>query len=75
METPVKQTPWQKCFARIGLSQAQLTKEMGFKNRSTVSRALRDEDGLITSRSQRKLLAVAKKVGRELHPSDLLPDD
>lgn len=74
MQTARPTTPWRRAFAHLGLPQAALTKELGFKNRSTISRALQDDEGLITPRSQKKLLALGKKIGREINPADLLPD-
>ena len=65
-------TPWQKVFARLGLTQAELAKAMGY-NRSAISRAI-NGDGLISGRNQAKLIRIGRDIGREIEPSDLIPD-
>lgn len=65
-------TPWRKVYARLGLSQAELARELGC-HRAKVSRALSDPRGLIHGRDTAKLLKVSRKIGKELRPSDFLP--
>lgn len=64
-------TPWQKVFARLGLTQAELAKAMGY-NRSAISRAINGE-GMISGRNQAKLIKIGRKLGREITPMDLIP--
>lgn len=65
-------TPWQKVFAKFGLPQNQLAKGIG-RHRSKVSRAIRDERGLINGSDQEKLMEFAKEAGVDLMPADLTP--
>lgn len=67
-----KETPWQRVFAKFGLPQAQLALAIG-RHRSKVSRAIRDEHGLISGRDQQALLDAAKERGVKLTPADLTP--
>lgn len=67
------QTPWQKVFAKFGLPQAQLAKGIG-RHRSKVSRALKDDRGLINGSDQAKLMEFAKEAGVALADADLLPE-
>ncbi len=66
-------TPWQRAFAHMGLTIHALAKELEI-SASTISRSLRDDDGFISGKNQRKLLALGKKIGREVPPHILLPD-
>jgi len=66
-------TPWQKVHAKFSLSPTALARELG-RHRSKVSRAIRDEKGLITGRDQELLLNTAKRLGVNLTPDDLTPD-
>lgn len=66
------QTPWQRVFAKFGLPQAQLATAIS-RHRSKVSRALKDERGLISGRDQEALLDAAKDRGVDLTPADLTP--
>lgn len=68
----VHQTPWQRVFAKFGLPQAQLASKIN-RHRSKVSRALKDERGLINGRDQEALLDAAKDAGVDLTPADLTP--
>jgi len=73
-QAPVEtRTPWQKVFARLGLSQADLAGRMGY-NRSALSRALNSETGLISGRNQVKLITIGREIDREIAAGDLLPD-
>lgn len=65
-------TPWQKVVDKLGLNASALASRIG-RHRSKVSRALKDEDGLISGRDQLLLMAVAKALDVELSPSDLTP--
>ena len=65
-------TPWQKVTAKLGISAAALAAKMG-RHRSKVSRAIKDDSGLISGRDQVLLMAVAKALDVELSPSDLTP--
>lgn len=67
------QTPWQRVFAKFGLPQAQLAKGIG-RHRSKVSRAIRDERGLINGSDQARLIEFAKERGVALKPADLTPE-
>ena len=65
-------TPWQRVTAKLGLIPSDLAAKLG-RHRSKLSRALKDEAGLISGRDQVLLLAVAKALDVELTPSDLTP--
>lgn len=69
----VAHTPWQKVFFRMGLSQSELARHLNC-HRSKISRAVRDNDGLINGRDQVKLLILADAMGVELLPDDFIPD-
>lgn len=71
--TPKPTTPWQRVFARFGLSQAELAREMGC-HRSRISVKVRDARGLISGEDQEKLLAAAGRRKVKLTPGDLLPE-
>lgn len=66
-------TPWQRVHAKFGLPQSQLAKGIG-RHRSKVSRALRDERGLINGTDQARLMEFAKAAGVALQPADLTPE-
>lgn len=65
-------TPWQKVYAKFGLSGNALAKEIG-RNRSKISREIRDERGLINGEDQELLLAAAARLGVDLKPDDMFP--
>lgn len=65
-------TPWQKVYARFGMTQSDFARAIG-RHRSKVSRALRDEKGLINGSDQELIIKVAKKLGKDISPNDLLP--
>jgi transcriptional regulator with XRE-family HTH domain len=65
-------TPWQRAFAKFGMTQAELAREMG-RDRSKLSKAINEDDGLISALDQVKLLKVAKRCGVDLRPEDLVP--
>lgn len=66
-------TPWQKVFAKFGMaSQSQFARAIG-RHRSKISRALRDEKGLISGRDQEHLLTVAAELKIGLKADDLTP--
>lgn len=69
---PATTTPWRKVVSKLGLSSSALAARMG-RHRSKVSRAIKDDEGLISGRDQVLLLAVAKALDVELSPSDLTP--
>lgn len=65
-------TPWQKVYAKFGLTSAGLAKLLG-RHRSKISRAIRDEKGLINSVDMALILDAARRQGVEITPDDLLP--
>lgn len=65
-------TPWQKVFAKFGMTQAELARQINV-DRSKISLALRDDEGLINPRDQIKLMKAARKAGVTLKAADLLP--
>lgn len=65
-------TPWQKVHKKFGLTAAGLAKLLG-RHRSKVSRALKDEKGLISGRDQELILDAARKSRVEIKPADMLP--
>ena len=66
-------TPWQKVAAKFALTPSQLAAEL-MRHRSKISRAVRDERGLINGRDQLLLLQVARRLGVSLAPSDMMPE-
>ena len=69
---PDSQTPWRRVFVKFGVPQAQLAKAIG-RHRSKVSRALKDDRGLINGRDQEALLGAAEKLRVDLTSADLTP--
>lgn len=65
-------TPWQRVFAKFGLSQRALGKELG-RDGAKINRAIKDQDGLINGRDQKRLLELANRLGVDLTPDDLTP--
>lgn len=54
------------------MTQAELARAIGV-DRSKISLAVRDKDGLINPRDQIKLMKAAKRNGVSLRAADLLP--
>ena len=67
-----KRTPWRVVFAKFGMTQAELAREIGC-DRSKISVALSSDEGLINPRDQIKLMKAARKAGVVLKAADLLP--
>ena len=67
-----KETPWQRVFAKFGMTQNALAVAAGW-DRSKVSRALADPDGLINGKDQVALLALGKDLGVDLVADDFMP--
>lgn len=65
-------TPWQRVHKKFGLTSAGLARLIG-RDRSKVSRALKDEKGLISGRDQELIISAAKQVGADVRPEDMLP--
>lgn len=65
-------TPWQKVHKKFGVSGAAFAKLLG-RHRSKVSRALRDQKGLISGRDQELILDAAKRQGVAIDAADLTP--
>lgn len=65
-------TPWRRVFAKFGMSQSDFAAAIG-RHRSKVSRALKDEKGLISGSDQERLIAVARKFKVKLAATDLMP--
>ena len=65
-------TPWQRVFAKFGLSQRELGDKLGGDG-AKINRALKDEDGFINGRDQAKLIDLAVELGVDLKPDDLVP--
>lgn len=73
LEQPKVRTPWQKAYAKFGLNRSALAREMG-RDRSKISRHIRDEKGLISGPDQERLFAIAKRLGVDLKPEDVVPE-
>ncbi|UNY40253.1 putative transcriptional regulator [Paracoccus phage vB_PmaP_KLEP18-1] len=65
-------TPWQRVFARFGITQAELAREIGM-HRSNIWKNLRHPEGLINGRDQLLLMQAAKRRKVRLTAGDLLP--
>lgn len=73
MSTIDAKTPWQRVYSKFGMSQSQLAKAIN-RHRSKVSRALKDEKGLINGNDQVRLIRAAKQLNVDLEPDDMLPE-
>ena len=65
-------TPWQRVHRKFGTTGAGLAKLLG-RHRSKVSRALRDEKGLISGRDQELIIDAARQAGVVVTPDDMMP--
>lgn len=65
-------TPWQRVFAKFGMTQAQFARAIGV-DRSKVSVNVRDADGLINGGDQVRIMKAAKMRGVDLVAEDMLP--
>lgn len=65
-------TPWQRVFEKFGMTQAELARAISV-DRSKISLALSDKDGLINPRDQVKLIKLSRRSGVNLKADDLLP--
>jgi hypothetical protein len=65
-------TPWQKVHKKFNTTAAGLAKLLD-RHRSKVSRALRDEKGLISGRDQELIINAARKAGVDIAPEDMTP--
>lgn len=65
-------TPWQKVHAKFGLTGSALATLLG-RHRSKISRALKDQKGLISGRDQEAILKLARERGVRISASDLTP--
>lgn len=74
LQTELANTPWQRAFVAIGASQSELARTMGC-HRSKISRALKSKQGLINGTDQKRLIAAARKLGKKLPASALVPSD
>lgn len=70
--SPEPSTPWQKVHAKFGMSPAQFARALG-RHRSKISRALRDEKGLINGRDQELIISVAESLNVGVTADDLTP--
>lgn len=66
-------TPWQKVHAKFNMSSSALARAIG-RHRSKISRALRDDEGLISGPDQKLILAAAKAHSVDVLPADLTPE-
>lgn len=65
-------TPWQRVYTKFGLSQSDLAISLG-RHRSKISRALKDERGLINGRDQEALFKLARSLNVDLRAEDVTP--
>lgn len=66
-------TPWQKVAAKFGLRPSHLAFALG-RHRSKISRALKDEKGLISGRDQELIIKVASELNVSIAAEDMTPD-
>ena len=64
-------TPWQKVYAKFGMSQSEFARAIE-RDRSKVSRALKDNKGFINGRDQELILAAAARVGVKISAADMI---
>lgn len=67
-----QETPWQRVFAKFGMSRADFAKALG-RHRSKLSRALKDEKGLINGSDQERIIDVAGRLKVNITADDLMP--
>lgn len=67
------QTPWQKVRSKFDLNASQLAKVLG-RHRSKLSRALRNEKGLISGSDQELILKAASEHNVNITSDDLTPE-
>lgn len=72
MTEPCK-TPWQKVHAKFGVSPSQFARVLN-RHRSKISRALRDDKGLISGKDQELIIEAAAKLSVPITPDDLTPE-
>lgn len=65
-------TPWQRVFAKFGMSPSAFARAIN-RHRSKVSRALSDPKGLINGRDQELLLETAQSLNIRLSADDMMP--
>jgi hypothetical protein len=65
-------TPWQRVHQKFGITAAGLAKLLG-RHRSKVSRALKDDKGLISGRDQELILGAARAAGVVITSDDMMP--
>ncbi|WP_026793166.1 hypothetical protein [Pleomorphomonas oryzae] len=63
-------TPWQKVYAKLGMNAAELGRAMG-KDRSKISRAVRDPVGRINGDDLNDLKVIAAARGTPLTIDDV----
>ncbi|SDL06491.1 hypothetical protein SAMN05428953_12631 [Mesorhizobium muleiense] len=71
--TKIHKTPWQKVHAKFGMPPSQFARVLN-RHRSKISRALRDDKGLISGRDQELLIEVASNYNIPLTSDDLTPE-
>ena len=64
-------TPWQRVFAKFGMTQRELGKAIG-RDGAKINRAIKSDEGLINGKDQKKLLELASRVGVDLTADDLI---
>lgn len=67
-------TPWQRVFEKFGMSQRALGAAIG-RDGAKINRAIKDPDGLINGRDQKRLLELAAERGVNLTADDVAPVD
>lgn len=65
-------TPWRKVYFKFGVSQSELARLIG-RHRSKISRAIRDDNGLISGRDQQAIMQAARQMNVSISPDDLTP--
>jgi len=69
---PEKSTPWQRVYSKFDLKPSELARLLN-RHRSKITRALKDDAGLISGKDQAALLKLAREREVDLRPSDMLP--
>lgn len=72
MQTVRTDTPWRRVFAHFGMHQAEFARALG-KDRSKISRALKDKKGLISGRDQELIIAAARTRKISVPPEAMIP--
>lgn len=68
------ETPWQRVFAKFGMTQSDFARAIG-RHRAKISRALKDDRGLLSGEDVQKVLDAARAHDVTITPEDIAGHD